>query len=222
MVAAVLDVQTPEGLARVHRHDPPPGVATVATLALGHGAGGGIQAADLVAVAATAPGAGWRVLLVEQPWRVAGRKIATPPPRLDLAWLGIFGGPEADPELVSGPLVQGGRSAGARVACRTAAAVGATAVACLSFPLHPPGRPERSRIAELAGARVPVLVVQGSRDPFGNGDEIRAALSEELLAGDGTRADVRIVDVVGDHSLSRSSTVVAGAVLGWLAELAPA
>jgi predicted alpha/beta-hydrolase family hydrolase len=86
-------------------------------------------------------------------------------------------------------------------------------VACLSFPLHPPGRPERSRIAELAGSGVPALVVQGSRDPFGNGAEIRAALGGQLPAG------VRIVEVAGDHSLSRSSTAVAGAVLDWLAQL---
>jgi predicted alpha/beta-hydrolase family hydrolase len=224
MVAAVLEVPTPQGPARVHRYDPPPGVATIGTLALGHGAGGGIGAADLVAVAAAVPGAGWRVLLVEQPWKVAGRKIATPPPRLDLAWLGIFGaGPGAvDPGLVAGPLVQGGRSAGARVACRTAAAVGATAVCCLSFPLHPPGRPERSRVAELAGAGVPALVVQGGRDPFGNGEEIRAALDRERPAGESGPGDVRIVEVVGDHSLSRSSTVVATAVLAWLGELAAA
>jgi predicted alpha/beta-hydrolase family hydrolase len=208
----VLDVQTPEGPARVHRHDPPSGVATVGTLALGHGAGGGISAADLVAVAASAPGAGWRVLLVEQPWKVAGRKIATPPPRLDVAWLGIFEDP--GPDLVSGPLVQGGRSAGARVACRTATAVGASGVCCLSFPLHPPGRPASSRAPELAWAGVPALVVQGGRDPFGNGEEIRAALAVQPPV-----AAVSVVDVVGDHSLSKSSTAVATAVLTWLGEL---
>lgn len=99
--------------------------------------------------------------LVEQPWRVRGRKVAEAPPRLDAAWVDVLATMEGS------PLVVGGRSAGARVACRTAAAVGADAVLCLAFPLHPPGRPERSRLAELAAVPVPVLVVQGDRDAFG-------------------------------------------------------
>ena len=128
---------------------------------LGHGAGGGVDALDLLAARDAALEAGWRVALVEQPWRVRGRKVAEAPARLDQAWVDVMG------SLAGGPLVVGGRSAGARVACRTAAEVGADAVLCLAFPLHPPGRPERSRLGELAAVQVPVLVVQGARDPFG-------------------------------------------------------
>lgn len=129
---------------------------------LGHGAGGGTDAPDLQAARAAGLAAGLRVALVEQPWRVAGRRVAEAPPRLDDAWRAVLAalGP-AD------PLVVGGRSAGARVACRTATEVGASAVLCLAFPLHPPGRPERSRAGELALVDVPLLVVQGDRDAFG-------------------------------------------------------
>lgn len=128
---------------------------------LGHGAGGGVDALDLLAARDAALESGWRVALVEQPWRVRGRKVAEAPARLDQAWVDVL-------ETLTGePLVVGGRSAGARVACRTAAEVGATAVLCLAFPLHPPGRPERSRVGELTAVQVPVLVVQGARDPFG-------------------------------------------------------
>lgn len=132
------------------------------TLVLGHGAGGGIEAADLVALAEALPARGISVVRVEQPWRVAGRKVAAPPPTLDRAWLAIL-----DALDVSGRLAVGGRSAGARVACRTATVVEAQACVALAFPLHPPGRPERSRLDELAGAGVPTLVLQGERDAFG-------------------------------------------------------
>lgn len=130
-------------------------------LVLGHGAGGGVDALDLLAARDAAHAAGWRVALVEQPWRVRGRKVAEAPSRLDAAWVDVLA------TLQGAPLVVGGRSAGARVACRTAAAVGADAVLCLAFPVHPPGKPERSRLDELAAVRVPVLVVQGDRDAFG-------------------------------------------------------
>ena len=130
-------------------------------LVLGHGAGGGVQAVDLTAAKAAALSCGWRVALVEQPWRVRGRKVAEAPPRLDRAWIDVLG------TLEGAPLVAGGRSAGARVACRTAEQVGADAVLCLAFPLHPPGRPERSRLPELEAVQVPVLVIQGDRDAFG-------------------------------------------------------
>jgi len=106
--------------------------------------------------------AGLRVAMVEQPWRVAGRRLAEAPPRLDAAWLAVLA--ELGPAQ---PLVLGGRSAGARVACRTAAQVGADAVLCLAFPLHPPGRPDRTRAPELDHVAVPLLVVQGDRDAFG-------------------------------------------------------
>jgi predicted alpha/beta-hydrolase family hydrolase len=136
-------------------------------LAVGHGAGGGVEARDLQALARVLPGHGVTVALVEQPWRVAGKKVAPAPGTLDAGWRGVWpalGGPGV-------PVVAGGRSAGARVACRTARDLGARAVLALSFPLHPPGRPERSRADELLGAGVPTLVVQGGRDPFGRPEE---------------------------------------------------
>jgi uncharacterized protein len=132
------------------------------TLVLGHGAGGGIEAMDLAALAAGLPARGVTVVRVEQPWRVAGRRIAGPPANLDRDWLTVLGVLK-----VRGRLVVGGRSAGARVACRTATAVGAVGCLALAFPLHPPGRPEKSRLAELAGSGVPTLVVQGEYDAFG-------------------------------------------------------
>jgi predicted alpha/beta-hydrolase family hydrolase len=130
-------------------------------LALGHGAGGGVDAWDLLAARAAALDLGWRVALVEQPWRLRGAKVADAPPRLDRAWLDVL------QALKTKTLVVGGRSAGARVACRTATELGADAVVCLAFPLHPPGRPEASRLPELLLPTVPVLVVQGERDAFG-------------------------------------------------------
>ncbi|WP_035798144.1 alpha/beta hydrolase family protein [Kitasatospora mediocidica] len=152
---------TPVGDARISWHRPA-GPAK-AVLGLGHGAGGGIGAADLVALAATLPALGVAVALVEQPWRVAGKKIGPAPKTLDLAWL-----PIAERLAAEGaPLVVGGRSAGARVACRTGAPSGAVAVLALAFPLHPPGKPERSRAEELLGSGLPTLVVQGTVDPFG-------------------------------------------------------
>jgi uncharacterized protein len=136
------------------------------TLALGHGAGGGIGARDLAALAAALPGEGITVVRVEQPYRVAGKKAAPAPKTLDRAWVAAV-------EAIrrNGPLAVGGRSAGARVACRTASAVGAVAVVALAYPLHPPGRPERSRLDELVGVGVPILVMQGERDPFGRPEE---------------------------------------------------
>jgi hypothetical protein len=131
-------------------------------LALGHGAGGGIEARDLVALAAALPAAGITVVLVEQPWRLAGRKVAVPPAQLDVAWTAVLAEFAPDPTFVVG-----GRSAGARVACRTARALGAAGCVALAFPLHPPGRPDRSRVQELLAAGVPTLVIQGERDPFG-------------------------------------------------------
>ena len=149
-------METPQGPARFHLDGEGDGL-----LVLGHGAGGGTRSVDLLAAREAAHAAGFRVALVEQPWRVRGRKVAEPPAKLDVAWLSVLA------ELTGSPLVVGGRSAGARVACRTAAQVGADAVLCLAFPLHPPGRPERSRLPELAAVGVPVLVVQGDRDAFG-------------------------------------------------------
>ncbi|MFX4293320.1 alpha/beta family hydrolase [Streptomyces bohaiensis] len=163
-------VPTPAGDARVTWYDAP---VAHTVLALGHGAGGGIEARDLVALAAALPPQGCTVALVEQPWRVAGRRLAPAPRTLDTAWRQLWPALRA-PAL---PVVAGGRSAGARVACRTAAELGAVGVLALAFPLHPPGRPERSRADELAavgGAGLPLLVVQGERDPFGRPGEFPA------------------------------------------------
>jgi predicted alpha/beta-hydrolase family hydrolase len=173
-VTQLIDVATPAGLARAHVHPAAPqrrpgGRQT--TLVLGHGAGGGVDARDLAALAVDLPARGVTVLLVEQPWRVAGGRVGAAAPRLDQAWIAVLADP-AVRSLLRGTLVVGGRSAGARVACRTAAAVGAGAVVCLAFPLHPPGRPDRSRAAELLGAGARTLVVQGARDPFGAPQEL--------------------------------------------------
>ncbi|MFE1024292.1 alpha/beta family hydrolase [Streptomyces sp. NPDC058818] len=136
-------------------------------LAVSHGAGGGIEARDLRALAAELPAHGVSVALVEQPWRVAGKKLAPAPKTLDVGWRGIWPALAA-PGL---PVISGGRSAGARVACRTATELGAHAVLALGFPLHPPGKPEKSRADELLGTGVPTLVVQGGNDPFGRPQE---------------------------------------------------
>jgi len=158
-------VPTPVGEARITRHQAEG--TPKALLALGHGAGGGIEARDLQALAAALPARGITVALVEQPWRVAGKKLGPAPKTLDQAWLPVLA------ELAGSglPLVAGGRSAGARVACRTAEAVGAVAVVALAFPLHPPGKPERSRAGELLESGRPTLVVQGGQDTFGTPGE---------------------------------------------------
>jgi predicted alpha/beta-hydrolase family hydrolase len=163
---------------------------------LGHGAGGGVESPDLVGAAEAAHEAGLSVALVEQPYRVAGRRSPAPANQLDAAWVAVieqldFGGV---------PLLTGGRSAGARVACRTAADVGAVAVLCLAFPVHPPGKPEKSRLEELDAVQVPTLVVQGESDPFG-------------MPPPGPNRTV--VPIPGTHSL-RSSGAVAAAVSAWL------
>ena len=136
------------------------------TLLLSHGAGGGIEARDLQALADRLPRHGVHVVLLEQPWRVAGRKVATAPPTLDDALVAA-----ARTLRFRTPLVVGGRSAGARSAARSAAGLGAAGCLALSFPLHPPGRPEKSRLAELRGAGVPTLVVQGENDSMGRPEE---------------------------------------------------
>jgi predicted alpha/beta-hydrolase family hydrolase len=203
----ILDVDTPLGLARAHLTD---GGAR-GTLVLGHGAGGGIESADLVELTAEAAAAGWRVVLVEQPWRVAGRRIAAAPPKLDEAWTVVLDLLRAN-ALLTGPLVLGGRSAGARVACRTAAAQDAAGVLALAFPLHPPGKPEKSRAGELTGVSVPVCVVQGETDAFGRPEDIAAVLTG--------RANASVYAVPGDHSLKKDVDVVASAAMSWLTELA--
>ena len=162
-MTTVREVATPQGTARLHtdrsRHP-------VATLVLGHGAGGGVDARDLAALAAALPREGITVVRVEQPWRVAGRRIASAPRTLDEAFVAAV-----DQLRVRTPMVVGGRSAGARSAARTARHLGASGYLALSFPLHPPGRPEKSRVEELLAVRVPALVVQGERDAMGEPEE---------------------------------------------------
>ncbi len=164
MLARVTTVATPHGPARAHRHQ---ASIPVATLTLGHGAGGGIEAVDLQRLAQLLPRRGISVVLVEQPWRVAGRRVAAAPAVLDECFRAVN-----DHLRPRTPLIVGGRSAGARVACRTGRQVGAVGVLALAFPLHPPGRPDASRAEELTGQPLPTLVVQGSRDPFGSAAEL--------------------------------------------------
>jgi predicted alpha/beta-hydrolase family hydrolase len=199
----VLDVDTPHGPARAHLH---PVETPVAALVLGHGAGGSVTAPDLVVATLAAQSAGLSVVLVEQPYSVAGRRSPAPAHQLDAAWTAVVehlrGG-----ELGDLPLVAGGRSAGARVACRTAAETGAIGVLCLAFPLHPPGRPEKTRQPELDAVQVPTLVVQGTADPFGM-----------PAAG----PDRSIVTVPGNHGLKADLDAVGAAVREWLALVTPA
>lgn len=177
-------------------------------MVLGHGAGGGIAAADLVALARGLPEHGITVVRVEQPWQVAGRKVSAPPATLDRAWLAVL------EELEIGtPLVVGGRSAGARVACRTALTAGAYGVVALAFPLHPPGRPQQSRVVELTGAGVPVLVVQGTRDLFGGPSEFPHGT--ELRPVDGADHGFKIPKSSG-ISQPVALAAVAADVAGWV------
>jgi hypothetical protein len=201
---SVLEIETPHGPARAHVHaagDPR------AALVLGHGAGGGVGSRDLVAAAEVAVSERVTAVLVEQPYRVAGRRSPAPARQLDAAWLAVVehlrGG-----ELRGLPLVVGGRSLGARVACRTASEADAIAVLCLAFPLVPPrrasGKPPVSRLPELDDLSVPVLVVQGERDPFG-------------MPPEGPNRTV--AQVPGDHSLRTDLDAVSEAVRPWLAQV---
>jgi uncharacterized protein len=169
---------------------------------LGHGAGGGIDSPDLVGATSAARLRGLSVALVEQPYRVAGRRSPAPPRQLDTAWSVVLSQLRAGP-LSGLPLVTGGRSLGARVACRTAAQTGAVAVLCLAFPLHPPGRPEKSRLSELDAVSVPTLVVQGENDPFGTSPE---------------GPNRTVTRIPGTHSF-KSDASVAAAVSEWLAHV---
>lgn len=215
-------VDTPYGPARLVTYEPAGRVPTV-DLVLGHGAGRGIDAPDLQSLAHALPARGIRLTLVEQPWRVAGGRVASPPARLDACWLAALR--DLSVHAPARPLVVGGRSAGARVACRTAQACGATGVLALAFPLHPPGKaadPARSRLPELVGAGVPALVVQGERDTFGSASTLQAALARVPAI-----AAVRVVAApYADHGLAVSTSApitrtelfdrIANAVVTWL------
>jgi predicted alpha/beta-hydrolase family hydrolase len=192
-----LDLDTPHGPARAHLRSADEPIGAVV---LGHGAGGGVAARDLVVAADAALAAGCSVALVEQPYRVAGRRSPAPAAQLDVAWTAVVEQLRAG--LLSDlPLVAGGRSAGARVACRTAAATGAVAVLCLAFPVHPPGKPDKTRQPELDAVAVPTLVVQGANDPFG-------------MPPAGPNRTV--VTVEGNHSLRSDLDAVGAAVSEWL------
>jgi uncharacterized protein len=197
MPTVIAPVATPQGPGRllIDAADDP-----VATLVIGHGAGGGPNATDLELLARRMPEQGTTVVRFEQPWRTAGRRVAAPPAKLDEAWLAAVDwlGEES---WVKGPLFVGGRSAGARVACRTADVVGPAGIICLAFPLHLPGQPQKSRIPELLQPQAPRLVLQGTSDAFGRAAEIQAAIKD---AG-----GIRVVELPGaDHSfrVARSSS----------------
>jgi len=197
---STIEIDTPHGPARAH-------VERVrgarGALVLGHGAGGGVGARDLQAAAQAAGAEKLSVALVEQPYRVAGRRSPAPAAQLDSAWTAVT--EKLGAKLLAGlPLIAGGRSSGARVACRTAEATGAAAVLCLAFPLHPPGRPDKSRQPELDAVPVPVLIVQGESDPFG------------MPSPGATRT---IVTVAGNHSLNRDLQTVRTAIGRWLAQI---
>lgn len=196
----MIEIDTPSGPARAHVL---PVDGAGAALLLGHGAGGSVTAPDLAAATAAAREVGLTVVLVEQPYRVAGKRSTPRPPVLDAAWIAVV------EELVAGPLdglalIAGGRSSGARVACRTAEATGAVGVLCLAFPLRPPARkgsvPE-SRQGELDAVEVPTLVVQGERDRFG-------------MPEPGPNREVVVVP--GDHGLKADVDAVGSAVRDWL------
>jgi uncharacterized protein len=196
-VPDVLEIATPHGPAHAQLRliDEPR-----AALVLGHGAGGGVNAPDLVAATRAAQVADVSVVLVEQPYRVAGRRSPAPAAHLDAAWAAVVAELRAG-ALAGLPLVAGGRSSGARVACRTAAATGAAGVLCLAFPVHPPGRPEKTRLDELDAVGVPVLVIQGERDPFGMPPSAKGR---------------SVVAIAGDHGLKADRAALEAAVTAWL------
>jgi uncharacterized protein len=195
-----VEIETGSGTARVGLDEPE---SPAFLFVLTHGAGGGVDSADLLAARLAGRSLGAAVARVLQPYRVRGARVPGSPERQDAAWLEVIEGLRVRFPAI--PLVQGGRSNGARVACRTAQPAGARAVVALAFPLHPPGRPERSRAAELRAAATPVLVVNGDRDPFGVPDGADAS---------------RVVVLPGEtHSLSRHPQDVREAVQSWLREV---
>ena len=199
-------VPTPHGPARLLQHR---AVAPWVTLVLSHGAGGGVESPDLAFLATVLPRRGVTVSLVEMPWHVAGRRVAAPPPVLDECMLAVVN--RLRPRT---PMVLGGRSAGARVACRTGRRLGAVGVLALAFPLHPPRRPERSRVAELTGARLPVLVVQGERDALGAPHEFPVGTALTPVAhADHSFAVARTSGVRREEVLAE----VSGVVHDWMA-----
>ena len=206
-----IEIETTAGIAQVALDAPR---SARALLLLGHGAGGGVDARDLRAVRDAATAAGHAVARLTQPYRVAGRTSPAPAHVLDAVLVQVVAALRRRRSLARVPLVVGGRSSGARVACRSAETVGAQGVLALAFPLHPPGRPDRSRVAELQAVDVPVLVVQGERDPFGSPEEIRSA-------GMPARAQLHVVPGA-DHGMAvrkgdpPAMPAITAAVLQWL------
>jgi len=206
-VSTTREIATPHGPARVHLHlvDAPR-----AALVLGHGAGGGVGAGDLVLATTVANELGIGVVLVEQPYRVAGRRSPAPAAQLDAAWAAVLANLRAHELAGVAAVVTGGRSSGARVACRTAAATGSAGVLCLAFPLQPArrraaGELAPSRLPELDAVSVPVLIVQGANDPFG-------------VPPAAPRREVVVVE--GDHALRKDRPAIAAAIRAWLADRA--
>ena len=198
-------IETPQGPARlVRRRSPRPR----ATLVLTHGAGRGIDAPDLAALASGLPRRGISVALVEQPWRVAGRRIASRPEALDEGFVAVVN--RLRPQT---PMFVGGRSAGARVACRTGKGLGAVGVVALAFPLHPPGRPEKSRVNELLGSELPTLVVQGERDSFGRPAEFPP---QQRLVGVPDADHSFAVPKRAATSVDQALSAVVDAVAAWI------
>jgi predicted alpha/beta-hydrolase family hydrolase len=200
-------IETPygEGLLVTRRARRP-----LATVLLSHGAGNGIDTPDLVALDKALPPQGITVVRFEQPWKVAGRRVATPPATLDAALTAA-----ANWMRVRTPLVVGGRSAGARSAARTARSLGAAGCLAIAFPLHPPGRPGSSRADELRSAKVPTLVVQGERDPMGRPDEFPDVAGVDVAVVPGADHSLR----VGKRSLLSQEDALAVLVestLEWL------
>ena len=205
--ASTWELDTPHGVARAHVHRVP---RARGALVLGHGAGGGVAAPDLLAATEAALAERVSVVRVEQPYRVAGRRSPAPARQLDSAWVAVV--KQLRRRTLRGvPLLVGGRSSGARVACRTAAEVGAAGVLCLAFPLQPPARAgvtsERpSRLPELQAVDVPVLIVQGVNDRFGMPSPAPGR---------------EVVTVRGDHSLRSDRAGVGDAVRAWLERVLP-
>lgn len=201
----IREVDTPNGPGRLHVSR---AARPIATLVLGHGAGGGVEATDLVALATQLPRNDVTVMRYEQPWRVAGKKVASAPAVLDECLVAAV-----NTLRVRTPLVLGGRSAGARAACRTSARLGAAGVLALAFPLHPPGKAEKSRLDELAAVAVPVLVVQGERDPFGTPEEFPG--DTELTVVPGADHGFRVPKRVG-LAVDEVMSIVVEATIEWI------
>lgn len=189
---SVREIETPGGIGRAHVSRP---VGATGTVIVSHGAGGGLKALDLEVARESTLAHGWAFVLIEQPWLVAGRKVAGPPKTLDAAWVPMVQALMSGRGKLPRPLIVGGRSAGARVACRTAADLGAHGALLLSFPLHPPGQPHKSRAPELALAPDPSVIVQGSADPFGTREEFDGVMPPGTV----------LHEVKGTHSFPKGS-----------------